>query len=256
MFNDDGTSNENTSSNQSSSSNKSNTSKQNSTNENSTNNQNNINSSSQKQESNYIEGQRNMFGQSLKDSLATENSGLNAQNKEIDKMRNEADIRRAGAVSELGRQTSYLSISPVSADEVAIGTVRYRRLNRSVVDSKEQLNPNEDHDSVNYEYLSRAQKELTVNEHRATIKACLQDDWVNAEERAALNSLDEEFKEAKKEDKRLSEHKVEVIKSLVANRQLKNKLESEYPVSKKGSLIDDFADVSTEMPSYMDPDDG
>lgn len=139
-------------------------------------------------------------------------------------------------------------------------------------------------------YYNWAIRDVSLNQYNKTINSITNDDNISEAEREQLSNLKEKFSEFKNKDKIFYEYgaeydkekkdyneKIEQLGKLKEqekklsgdNQELskgKQKLSQEdnqespkdtqeLSKDKQGSLVEDFADPSTEMPSYTDPED-
>lgn len=86
----------------------------------------------------------------------------------------------------------------------------------------------------------------------------LDDDALSEETREELLHIEQKIKKSRYDYKLIREYKKEYEKELNDFEQKKNEIieiKNKISKDKPKSLIEDYADTSTEMPSYMDPED-
>lgn len=109
---------------------------------------------------------------------------------------------------------------------------------------RDVLEDAENKPGANLDQITRASRELDINKFSDEIHTLLQDDklWIQLEQQ--LQDMKKDVDTLKNDNKISNEH----LKHY--NDEVK-----EFKENKNESIIDDFADFSTEMPSYTDPED-
>lgn len=169
------------------------------------------------------------------------------------------------------------------------------RLMQSGYEKLQDLDHNKGKDSVDVTYIQRAMDQTELITYKKVIDATLDDTRLSDENLVSLNEIRDRVEQSRKECTRISEFETELMKeykerdeqldAIGEQRDALDKLdfekrqlvsaptETDRPENTSSygenvpseenrpservssSLVDDFADTSTEMPSYMDPED-